>query len=309
MNAKDILNKFGFHAEDEPISIYAFSPVYRVTQPGGEYIIKKTQSPMLKANRLMAYTTSLKESGIDVVVPVSMTTDNPMAIDGAIYVVYPFIQGSTYSGLDSEIQEAGKLFGRIHALSSNENEFNLSPYDVYDFNEQEAEEGIQKITQNSSAYDIEISPKLEDRLMQAVHNQEDLNQAALPHVATPYDFKANNLIYTPDPYLIDPDNAGWVPRIFDLALVLLLFHNELETAPDQPFTSRQWKLFLTGYEESVVLSPKEKSYWPKAIEHVFLDEVMWLMADTPEDWHNSAQRKLFEKLVQLLMNVEEYDFI
>ena len=309
MNAKDILNKFGFHAEDEPISIYPFSPVYRATQPEGEYIIKKTQSPMLKANRLIAYTTSLKEWGIDVVVPVPMTMDNPMAIDGAMYVVYPFIEGSTYSGLDREIEDAGKLFGRIHALSSNENEFNLSPYDVYDFNEKEAEDGIQKINQNSSAYDIEISPKLEDRLMQAVHNQEDLNQAALPHVATPYDYKANNLIYTPDPYLIDPDNAGWVPRIFDLALALLLFHNELETAPDQPFTPRQWKLFVTGYEKSAVLSPKEKSYWPKAIEHVFLDEVMWLMADTPEDWHNPAQRKLFEELVQLLINVEEYNFM
>lgn len=307
MNAKDILKNFGFQAEDEPISIYPFSPVYRITQPKGEFIIKKTQHPMLKANRLMAYTTSLNESGIDVVIPVSMTTENPMAIGDAMYVVYPFIEGNAYSGLDHEIHEAGKLLGRIHALSASDNEFNLSSYDVYDFNEKEVEDDIEKITENSSAYDIEIPPKLKDRLMQAVHNQEGLNQAELPHVATPYDFKANNLIYTPEPYLIDPDNAGWVPRIFDLALALLLFHNELETAPDQPFTPPQWKLFLAGYGESVVLSAKEKSYWPKAIEHVFLDEVMWLMADTPEDWHNPAQRNLFERLIQLLMDVEEYD--
>ena len=30
MNGKDILNKFGFDVMEDPISIYRFSPVYRV---------------------------------------------------------------------------------------------------------------------------------------------------------------------------------------------------------------------------------------------------------------------------------------
>jgi spectinomycin phosphotransferase len=125
-------------------------------------------------------------------------------------------------------------------------------------------------------------------------------------VMTPHDYKANNLIYTPDPYLIDPDNAVCIPRIFDLALALLLFHNEMETAPDQVFTPKQWELFLKGYKEYVSLSALELRYWERAIEHVFLDEVMWLMAEVEEDWERDSQRKLFASLLALLEDKSAY---
>ena len=151
-----------------------------------------------------------------------------------------------------------------------------------------------------------IPAALEEMLLQTVQQQKRLKTSGLPHVATPHDYKANNLVYTPEPYLIDPDNAAWVPRIFDLALVLLLFHNEFATAPDQPFTAEQWKQFLAGYQEYVTLTQKEKTLWTQAVEHFFLDEVMWLMADVQEDWHNPAQRNLFNSLIQLFLNFEEY---
>lgn len=43
-------------------------------------------------------------------------------------------------------------------------------------------------------------------------------------MAAPHDYKASNLVVVLEPYFIDPDNATWSPRIFDLALALLLFH-------------------------------------------------------------------------------------
>ena len=71
-----------------------------------------------------------------------------------------------------------------------------------------------------------------------------IKNIGLPYVVTPHDYKANNLISTPNPYLIDPDNAKWLPRIFDLTLVLHLFHNELSSAPDVIFTPKQWMYSL-----------------------------------------------------------------
>ncbi|WKA52664.1 aminoglycoside phosphotransferase family protein [Planococcus liqunii] len=309
MKAKEIVKEFGFEGEEEPVSIYPFSPVYRMTRPEGDFIVKKTQHPIEKAHRLLRYTSTLNEQGVEVIVPAKIQAENPRTFDEETYVVYPFIQGVPYTGQDWEITEAGRLLGRIHSLSPVDNEFGLDTYDVFDFTEDEVKESFQHIVQHAAPYGLTINPLLEVRLLQAVRQQDELKQAGLFSVASPHDFKANNLVYTPQPYLIDPDNAGWIPRIFDLALVLLLFHNELASAPDRPFTKQQWHLFLAGYREFVNLSHEEKMNWPKALDHVFLDEVMWLMADVEEDWQNPAQRALFNHLIQLFLNSEEYDLI
>ena len=189
--------------------------------------------------------------------------------------------------------------GEIPSLSPKENTFELEEYDVFDFNMDEVAESVQNIEKNAARYDFKIEGiHLKKKLVEVVTQQEDLKNSGLQFVLTPHDFKANNLIYTPDPYLIDPDNASWIPRIFDLALALLLFHNELSTAPDTPFTTEQWQLFLHGYKKSSSLTDLEYVYWQKAVEHVFLDEVMWLMADVEDDWANPSQRSLFERPYQ-----------
>lgn len=306
MKAKALVEKFGFQVDEEPLSIYPFSPVYRVKGAEGDFIIKKTQNPIEKAERLMNYTGELKGKGINVVVPSAVAVQNPMTMDDGTYVVYPFIEGEPYAGKGEEIEAAGRLLGRMHSYSPPTNEFGLDTYDVYDFNEDEVKESVQNIAVNAAPYKMDIADELEKMFMRAVRQQEHLKASGLPHVATPHDYKANNLVYTPEPYLIDPDNAAWVPRIFDLALVLLLFHNEFATAPDQPFTAEQWKQFLAGYQEYVTLTQQEKAHWTQSVEHVFLDEVMWLMADVTEDWENPAQRGLFEGLIRLIGNLEEY---
>ncbi|WP_235793813.1 phosphotransferase [Virgibacillus salidurans] len=301
------MQKFGFYTEEEPISIYPFSPVYHVMLEKGDVIVKKTQRPIERAYRLIEYTTFLSDNGIKVVTPVNLNRHNPQTIDGETYVVYPYIEGSTYTGKDNEIYEAGKFFGRIHSHSPKENVYQLEEYDVYDFTVEEVEESMQNIERNAAKYEFVLdSVQHKEKLIQIVSQQEELQNSNLPNVVTPYDFKANNLIYTPEPYLIDPDNAGWIPRIFDLALALLLFHNELSTAPDTIFTPEQWKLFLSGYNKSVHLTDLEHSYWQKTIEHVFLDEVMWLLEEANEDWSDPSQRMLFESLLRVLMDASDY---
>ena len=307
MNGMAVLKKFGFRAQEEPESIYPFSPVYRVTSEIGDLIVKKTQRPIERAQRVMRYTNNLKENGIDVVTPVNLNEENPQSIGGEVYVVYPFINGAQYSGKDEEIIAAGRLLGEIHSLSPKENTFGLEEYSVFDFNKDEVTESVQNIEENATQYNFRLDGiQLKGKLLEIVTQQEELKNSGLPYAITPHDFKANNLIYTPEPHLIDPDNASWIPRIFDLALALLLFHNELSTAPDTPFTSSQWKLFLDGYKKSIKLTEIEHIYWQKAVEHVFLDEVMWLMADVKEDWANPSQRGLFEGLIKILIDTSSY---
>ncbi|KAA0965718.1 phosphotransferase [Sporosarcina sp. ANT_H38] len=303
MTGIHILQKFGFYAKEEPASIYPFSPVYRVN----DAIIKKTQHPMERARRLMTYTTFLKENSVLIVTPALATSNNPQTIGDDTYVVYPFIEGATYSGTETEIIAAGELLGKIHALSPTRNTFDLKEYDVFDFNKDEVTESVEKIAKNAASHHFEMDElQLKEKLLQIVSQQDELKSSGMTSVATPHDFKANNLIYTPEPYLIDPDNAAWVPRIFDLALALLLFHNELTTAPDVPFTPARWQLFIQGYTKSVTFTDVEYAYWQYAVEHVFLDEVMWLMADVEEDWENTSQRILFGGLLKILFDTSSY---
>lgn len=308
MNAKDIFNKFGLEIDKEPISIYPYSPVYKAQIGNQEAIIKKTQRPLDAAQKLMQYIKSLNMAQINIVTPVVADTfANPQAIEEDVFVMYPFIEGYTYTAKDEEIYAAGQLLGKIHYSSPKTNDYQLPVYDVFDFTKQEVTEHMRAIRHHiqHTRHDLSVD-LMEEKLIQAVNQQTPLQEAQLPYVATPYDYKANNLIYTPAPYLIDPDNATWIPRILDLALSLLLFHNELDTAPDTLFTAKQWNLFLYGYSEWITLTDLEKSSWKSAVAHVFLDEVMWLMAEYKEDWMNDKQYNLFASIIQLLMDSSAY---
>lgn len=309
MSGKDILHRFGFTVEEEPVSIYPFSPVYHVTQQGYDVIVKRTQK-MAKARHLVDYTSYLHTNGVPIVTPVKLGKDNPQSINGETYIVYPFIDGTVYSGKKNEIFQAGKLLGRIHSLSPKENTYQLDEYDVYDFTKDEVIESVQSIKQHADRNFFSIDEAfVKNKLIQIVDHQDELKKSRLIHVLTPHDYKANNLIYTPNPYLIDPDNAAWLPRIFDLALVLLLFHNEHANAPSKMFTSGQWRTFLKGYFEYITLTEQEYNYWTKAVEHVFLDEVMWLMAEVEEDWERPSQRSLFASLIEVLTDCSEYGLV
>ena len=303
MNGKEILNKFGFEVKEEPISIYPFSPVYRVKNGDYDVVVKRTQS---RAENVMAYTTMLKDKGVNVVTPVKLQVDNPQKMEDTNFVVYPFIEGNQYSGKEKEIFEAGKMLGEIHSLSPITNAYNLPEYDVYDFNQQEVEESMGEIIQHAKKYGVEINKGLKSKLLESVEIQKELLDAKLTHVATPHDYKANNLVLIPEPYLIDPDNATWIPRLFDLVLALLLFHNEHKEAPDRVFTIQEWELFLSGYNEYITLTEKEKVFWKKAKQHVFLDEVMWLMAEYEEDWKDPSQQNLFNSLIDIVTGNDDY---
>ncbi|GIO24869.1 phosphotransferase [Oceanobacillus sp. J11TS1] len=303
MSSIAILKEFGFYVTEEQESIYPFSPVYKIQN----YIIKRTQYPLEKAWSLVRYCMYLKENGIPIVTPVNLNNGNPKQINDACYICYPFINGRDYQGTDKEIIQAGELLGLIHALSSSGNNFGLSRYDVFDFFHYEVEEHMKKISHFVRAYQVDMDVhKLKDQLHRAVKNQRKLKSTALNWVETPHDYKANNLVFQSRPVLIDPDNAKWIPRTFDLALALLLFHNELSSAPNRTFTPKEWKLFLEGYLKHQTLTTIEINAWEETVLHVFLDEVMWLMAEVEEDWKREEQRNLFVSVTETMFRIKNY---
>jgi Ser/Thr protein kinase RdoA (MazF antagonist) len=309
MDAKKVLNTFQFDVKGEPESIYPFSPVYKVNKGEMWYIVKKTRSPMEKAISIVNFIKRLHKNGVPIVTPVQMEVDNPQQIDDLIWVVYPYIDGTTYSGKDLEIYEAGRLLGQIHSLSSTNNDEGLSTYNEFGFKEQEIANDLKKIKGYADHRGITLDDDLLSKQMFSIIDQQaSLKSLILPSVATPNDYKANNLIYNENnkPFLIDPDNAVFLPRIYDLALTLLLFHNELDTAPGPMFDKRQWSLFKKGYFQFVELTDIEKETWHDVLMHVFLDEVIWLMAEFEEDWDVPKQIQLYNSLLSLINNMDSY---
>lgn len=303
MTGIEILKLFGWEVNEEPQSIYPFSPVYQMSYGHQEVVVKRTQK---KAKQVMSYTRMLKAKGIQVVTPIQIPVSNPQNYNEEMYVVYPFIEGKPFSASGDELYEAGKLLGEIHSLSPRTNEFELLTYNVFDFNEEEVDEHTEAIKKHASLVGEEINEELAYILKISVKNQHHLSMLNLPYIATPHDYKANNLVMTPSPYLIDPDNATWLPKIFDLALVLLLFNNEHKHTANRVFTVEEWQLFLKGYLKYGEFTEQEHSNWQVALQHVFLDEVMWLMAEYEEDWLNARQKELFLSLLNLIQNSESY---
>lgn len=310
MTDKNILQAFHFNVTEEPESIYPFSPVYKVEQDGKSYIIKKTQSPIKEAGKVVNFIERLKENGVSIVTPVPLSVDNPQQIDDAVWIVYPFIDGKKYIGKKQEIYEAGKLLGQIHSLSSANNEESLGTYEEFDFDADEITGDVEKIKQFAEVRGIYIDDEtLKQRLICIMEQQDILEKMTLPSVATPYDYKANNLIFNDlaEPFLIDPDHATYLPRLYDIALVLLLFHNELDTAPARIFDVEEWVLFKKGYFQYVKLTELEKEYWQDIVKHVYMDEAIWMMAEFEADWDDPNQLSLLKSLLTFLDNIDKYD--
>ncbi|MFI2945961.1 phosphotransferase [Serratia nematodiphila] len=301
MDITAIAAQFGLEATQTPLSLYPYAPVYKI----GEHVLKRTRPTTDEAHALAAYLAELRYQGVDIVVP----TVCPQEMEGSMWVVYPYISGEKYAGRDEQIVAAGRLLGRIHALSPTNHNAGLTTYDEYTLTEEDILADLDVIADHAAGQGITLDiTAFKARMLQIAERQMALKEQALPCVATPYDFKADNLVYVaPDrPVLIDPDNALFLPRVFDLALALLLFHNTLASAPGRVFSVWEWRLFLAGYGESVTLTADELQGWHQAVEHLFLDEVLWLMADFADGWRDPRQTALFVSLFKLLDNLSGY---
>ncbi|MFI6816895.1 phosphotransferase [Nonomuraea sp. NPDC050328] len=133
-----------------------------------------------------------------------------------------------------------------------------------------------------------------------------IRDADLPVVDACLDFKAVNLVYPQDtptaprgPVLVDPDNGERVPRLLDLALAVLLFHNDLPGEPAGLFDAEQWQAFREAYLAEVELTEEERRLWPTALQYMLLEWGVWTVINGDEagDWVHPRHAEFLTALV------------
>lgn len=290
-----------FELNESLESIYRYSPVFKTMIDSKDVIIKRTKKDRSEIENLFAWTEKLEAKGISVVRPISYKGKKYKSIDDNNWVVYPFINGRKYNGSFDDIYKAGVMLGKIHALKLPKcifkHGFSWDEYDEEFINDVKTDikDLIDKYKDDEN---IDSFINLSEGMNHMVDGGfENLKRISIPYVDGVWDYKANNLIYSGDKIvLIDPDNGGNIPRIFDLALALILFHMEMETAPDRMFTIEEWEKFKEGYLDYVTLTDSEKKIWSEFLLFVYIDEALWAMSDL-EDSETERQKKFIRSLL------------
>jgi hypothetical protein len=290
--------------------------VYRIG-PDASWVLKKTAKRIGAARAVAAWTRALSAAGVRTVSPEPGLEENPLLQDEACWVIYPFIAGEPYRGLRSQILAAGALLGRIHAFGMGEDRMSredraaiasalrvhaelpdpIEPHvlsnDLVAF-----EETFRKHAPDLLPIVNAVLEPASERYTE--HTLPALRGVSFPTVIGTWDFKASNLVYEKDdrPVLIDPDNAGVLPRIFDLAISVVLFHNfDAAAAPRRTFDADEWQTYRDAYLEHVTLTTLERKYWPTVLSAAWIDEGLHALRTAEEQWANPDVRPWLESLL------------
>ncbi|PCJ19859.1 MAG: hypothetical protein COB02_06650 [Candidatus Cloacimonadota bacterium] len=298
------------------VSIYSCSPVFKINYNDTDYVLKQTRSPIQDGQSIIKWAQSLN-SYISIVTASNFGVKNPIEYEEDVWVIYPFISGVKYTATHLQIKQAGELLGKIHA--SNFYNHKLPKFSFPDeVNYDSFLEDYENIKISLKKNQLKLSDQLDKQLLKSFHQFESLvkklsllaNNKSVQWVNCTWDYKANNLIYhrNKQPTLIDPDNGGHIPRIFDLALCVLLFHNECSSAPSQLFSKQQWQIFFNAYKKQITLSDIEISLWFDALEFMFLDEAIWLLGNDDDGWKNKHQGQFLFRLLNEFLNLKDITF-
>lgn len=286
-------------------SLTRFARVYRARTPTGEnVVVKRTPGAAERTHALVRWTRSLQDAGVAVTTPTRLLAENPQELDGDHWVVYPWVDGAPYTGDEEQIRQAGDYLGRMHAAVVPTQGMRTYGYPDTDYSD---------VTSDCAALEKILSSQGDGEAIEPIRElgrrwwEESLpalkeHDAELPRTAVSSDYKANNLVYTHGgPVLVDPDNGGVEPRLFDLALAVVLFHNECAGAPGRLFTTSEWETFIQSYLQHIQLTPRERELWPAALDHMLWEEGTWVLEDNDdESWSDPRQRAFLLNLARAI---------
>ncbi|HIY65950.1 MAG TPA: phosphotransferase [Candidatus Agrococcus pullicola] len=284
----ELARAFGL-TEIEPESLTPWATVLPGRSPGDrKVVVKRTADSRERAEAMAAWTTAAERIGVPIVAPLSLARNNPQRVGDEWWVVYPFIDGDRYRGGERDARAAGDLLGRIHAASfSRDITAAMRQYDFPDTSLADVETDLSTLSRI-------LPERLGDQAMPQVRDlgerwwneslpvlrQADA-EAPLPRAALSSDFRATNIVYSAQGVvLIDPDNGGYEPRLFDLAMAVVLFHREADTAPARMFNAEEWFAFYSGYARHITLTDRERQLWPHSLRHMLWEEGTWVLEDT-----------------------------
>lgn len=294
-------------------SLTPWAAVYKASiQSGRRVVVKKTASGQPQASALAAWTAALRNADVAVVAPIHLPAANPQQVGEDWWVVYPFVEGRPYRGAaPSELAAAGALLGQIHSAPIDpEVAHGLRVYEWPSGSAEDVENDLttlagrfaEHLGGHATQADAAVAALANRWLDGALPLLRTADEAsALPRAAVSSDFKANNLVFNDDePVLVDPDNGGFEPRLLDLALSVVLFHNECPTAPGRLFSQGEWQTFVAAYLEHVELTQREYELWPAALDHIWWEEGTWVLEDNDaEAWASEHQGAFLADLAQV----------
>lgn len=280
-------------------SLSPWSPVHRaIASDGPAVVVKRTSS---RAEAMASWTRALAAAGVPVVTPEPLEKPNPQRVGEEQFVVYPFVPGRPYD-VATDSATLGDLLGRLHAADV--------PAEVlgglrdYAFPETEREDVDGDLETLSARLPAMLGPEEGERAVAAVRALAErwwvtalpaLKAAdaagELPRAGVSSDYKAANVVIGQEgPVLVDPDNGGHEPRLFDLAMAAVLLHHESPSAPARLQDAREWDAFVRAYLAHVELTERERELWPHAVDHMLWEEGTWALEDNDEDaWADIRQ--------------------
>lgn len=278
-----------------PTSLTPWARVFRATDAAGRpVVVKRTATHAHHARAMARWTRAAVAAGFPVVAPCALGRENPQQVGADWWVVYPWVAGVAYTGTRDQIRLAGDLLGRQHALQVDAGE--LRPYRWPEVDEDEIARALAALATKGAdvAALRDLARRWRDVALPA------LRAATLPATGVSSDYKAGNLVFTPaGPVLVDPDNGGREPRLFDLALAVVLFHHECPGAPGRLFDAREWTVFRTAYAAHVRLTAEERALWPAALDHMLWEEGSWALEDNDEAaWADPRQGAFLRDLAR-----------
>lgn len=278
----------------EDASLTRWATVHRATADGAPVVVKRTAATGERAAAMAGWTRAVEAAGVAVVSPADLDEPNPQQVGKDWWVVYPWVEGTAYAGRTAQVAQAGEFLGRLHAIGVDSS--GLRPYAWPEtersdmeadlttlegvLGAQDASVGVATLTELGTRWWEESLPAL-----RAAHQE-------LARTGVSSDYKANNLVFTDGgPVLVDPDNGGSEPRLFDLAMAVVLFHAECDGAPGRLFSQDEWMTFATAYLAHVELTPAERELWPAALDHMLWEEGSWVIEDNDDAaWADPRQR-------------------
>jgi spectinomycin phosphotransferase len=247
----------------------------------------------------------IHDRGARVVMAAAGFGANPRVLsDGQSWVVYPFIEGAPYSGTAAQIEAAGALLGHIH-VAGPFNDWGLEtwlkpPSQPWEWVMEHADRAAMAMGQAGMASDAFLR-----RVEDAWSVEEP--PGGLPAAGGSFDFKASNLVFATGsaagsvagPVLVDPDHAAYLPRLYDLAIAVLLFHADCGGAPARLWTGAEWRAFLDGYTRIVRFTDSERAAWPDVLRLAWLHQAVWLLGNWPGGWRGKAETAFLHELASL----------
>ncbi|USQ81954.1 hypothetical protein NF556_10025 [Ornithinimicrobium faecis] len=278
----------------QPESLTRFARVHRArTVDGVEVVVKVAGAQPERVGAMARWQRGLATQGVPVVTALELDRDNPQQVGEDWWVVYPFLDGAAYTGTTEQIESAGELLGLIHAAGASTE--GLRDYEWPDTPHEDVVSDLETLeavlTAQGDPDAFAAVRALADRWWDNKSRLE-ARDGDLPRCGVSSDYKANNLIWAgPVPTLVDPDNGGHEPRLFELAFVATLFHNECDGAPGRLLDAGEWARFLTGYGRHVELTAAERELWPLVLDHILWEEGTWALEDNDETaWADPRQR-------------------